>query len=549
MNTNKTPYEFIAPLVSEILQPILPLEYANATSYMEQLTMVCKKVVELVDAENKNPETIYNLVKKMYTEGSLQGIVADIISDICVNVKYPPAGLTPAKGDGNTNDWAAIINILNYCKSSQNNILLYFPAGNYYATTETVDTMTFGGMIYGKTLTVCGCGRSSRLSLGRNKVRILCDLHNIAISAESGITIFGNGLSVDYTTPHNTDIQGQGNNVYINMEKTSYDGDELTFTNVAKDSPSVYNIVNIMIHGHDVPKELINYGNNTVKILGYQEYKRLTDLNLSVSQEADISFPGGLNLTVGSKLANWLNFKGRLYVEDTGVGVSTDYASNGFYSSENPILMEGGDLDDIPNAGSRFRVQKDTIELAAKKIQFGDAAFDSQITETPAHAFKQYPATDEAGNPAPILLKNKNTDNISVCFFNNVGFETDFTIPVPAEYLKTDDVISIELSGWCEDGENYPAKITIGGQEYIFGRGDFYAKFLVTPLAGATDNNLKISGFSVDSEANYTGQKIYFFNKQLYVDLDTAGNVNFIFGHTGSPSKRVIYWSAVAHYN
>lgn len=548
MNTNKTPYEFIAPLVSEILQPILPLEYANATSYMEQLTMVCKKVVELVDAENKNPETIYNLVKKMYTEGSLQGIVADIISDICVNVKYPPAGLTPAKGDGQTNDWAAIVNILNYCKSSQNNILLYFPAGNYYATTETVDTMTFGGMIYGKTLTVCGCGRSSRLSLGSNKVRILCDLHNIAISAEGGITIFGNGLSVDYTTPHPTDIQGQGNNVYINMESTGYEGNEITFTDVAANTKTIYNYVKMAIKGHDGDVSMPNFAasDNTVTVIGYGETRKLHDFYLEVNKRAKLTFQNGFDLKVPGRI----DIKGKLQVEDQATGTSVEAEkSNGIWSLEKPVLLEGGDLDDIPNAGSRIRVQKDTIELAAKQIQFGDAAFDSQITETPAHAFKQYPATDEAGNPAPILLKNKNTDNISVCFFNNVGFETDFTIPVPAEYLKTDDVISIELSGWCEDGENYPAKLTIGGQEYIFGRGDFYAKFLVTPLAGATDNNLKISGFSVDSEANYTGQKIYFFNKQLYVDLDTSGNVNFIFGHTGSPSKRVIYWSAVAHYN
>lgn len=548
MNTNKTPYEFIAPLVSEILQPILPLEYANATSYMEQLTLVCKKVVELVDAENKNPETIYNLVKKMYTEGSLQGIVADIISDICVNVKYPPAGLTPAKGDGNTNDWAAIINILNYCKSSQNNILLYFPAGNYYATTETVDTMTFGGMIYGKTLTVCGSGRSSRLSIGRNKVRILCDLHNIAISAEGGITIFGNGLSVDYTTPHNTDIQGQGNNVYINMEKTGYEGNEITFTDVAANTKTIYNYVKMAIKGHDGDVSMPNFAanNNTVTVIGYGETRKLHDFYLEVLNRAKLTFTNGFDLKVPGRI----DIRGKLQVEDPATGTSVEAEkSNGIWSLEKPVLLEGGDLDDIPNAGSRVRVQKDTIELAAKQIQFGDKDFDTQITETPAHAFKLYPATDEAGNPAPILLKNKNTDNISVCFFNNVGFETDFTIPVPAEYLKTDDVISIELSGWCEDGENYPAKLTIGGQEYIFGRGDFYAKFLVTPLAGATDNNLKISGFSVDSEANYTGQKIYFFNKQLYVDLDTAGNVNFIFGHTGSPSKRVIYWSAVAHYN
>ena len=548
MNTNKTPYEFIAPLVSEILQPILPLEYANATSYMEQLTMVCKKVVELVDAENKNPETIYNLVKKMYTEGGLQGIVADIISDICVNVKYPPAGLTPAKGDGNTNDWAAIVNILNYCKSSQNNILLYFPAGNYYATTETVDTMTFGGMIYGKTLTVCGCGRSSRLSLGRNKVRILCDLHNIAISAEGGITIFGNGLSVDYTTPHPTDIQGQGNNVYINMESTGYEGNEITFTDVAANTKTIYNYVKMAIKGHDGDVSMPNFAasDNTVTVIGYGETRKLHDFYLEVNKRATLTFQNGFDLKVPGRI----DIRGKLNVEDQATGNSVEAEkSNGIWSLEKPVLLEGGDLDDIPNAGSRVRVQKDTIELAAKQIQFGDAAFDSQITETPAHAFKQYPATDEAGNPAPILLKNKNTDNISVCFFNNVGFETDFTIPVPAEYLKTDDVISIELSGWCEDGENYPAKLTIGGQEYIFGRGDFYAKFLVTPLAGATDNNLKISGFSVDSEANYTGQKIYFFNKQLYVDLDTAGNVNFIFGHTGTSTQRVIYWSAVAHYN
>ena len=535
MNTNKTPYEFIAPLVSEILQPILPLEYANATSYMEQLNMVCKKVVELVDAENKNPETIYNLVKQMYTEGSLQGIVADIISDICVNVKYPPAGLTPAKGDGNTNDWAAIINILNYCKSSQNTILLYFPAGNYYATTETVNTMTFGGMIYGKTLTVCGCGRSSRLSLGRNKVRILCDLHNIAISAEGGITIFGNGLSVDYTTPHNTDIQGQGNNVYINMEKPGYEGNEITFTDVAANTKTIYNYVKMAIKGHDGDISMPNFAasDNIVTVIGYGETRKLHDFYMEVNKRAKLTFQNGFDLKVPGRI----DIKGKLQVEDQATGTSVEAEkSNGIWSLEKPVLLEGGDIDDIPNAGSRVRVQKDTIELAAKQIQFGDKDFDTQITETPAQAFKLYPATDELGNKTSVVLENDNTKNISVCYYNNVWFETDFSVPIPAGYLTSDDVITIEVSGFCQNSAN-PATMDLGGQTINIGTGNFYAKFIYTALVGGTDN-IKISGFCVDSTA---GTQV--LNTSVAVNPTQPVSIAFGSGNT------TIYWSVTAHYN
>lgn len=536
MNTNKTPYEFIAPLVSEILQPILPLEYANATSYMEQLTMVCKKVVELIDAENKTPETIYNLVKKMYTEGSLQGIVADIISDICVNVKYPPAGLTPAKGDGKTSDKKAIDDIIAYAKTLAEGALVYFPAGTYLYNGGSGDTLEIPEKV-----NVVGCGDISILDMGAALIKIASNFSKIYIKSEANCIIAGRyGKYVEYIGRCKTVVTGTSNIVFVTVPGIDITSDYVTFLDdVVCDYNKVY--VAATVWGKNSPVPASPKRSNNLVYIGYSEHKDLQDLYIAIHRDFDLITSGDFNVQTYGRL----NVKGAFRAAEGYDTSSIDDVESGIITDRQNVRLLSGDYDNPDTDLCQILLNHTT-----KKVEFsasnGYAFESSKMKETPAKAFLTVPATGPDGKEHNLILSNDNTDNISVCLFNNVGYETDFSIPVPAEYLKTDDVISIELSGWCEDGANYPANLTIGGQKYILGRGDFYTKLVITPLPYESAN-LKISGFSVDSEASRDGQKIYFYNEQLKVD-DT-GLIDFIFGHTGSSTQRVIYWSAVAHYN
>jgi len=54
----------------------------------------------------------------------------DRLSISFINVKYPPTGLVGAKGDGQTDDWAAIQAIIDWC--FENNVMtIFFPNGTY----------------------------------------------------------------------------------------------------------------------------------------------------------------------------------------------------------------------------------------------------------------------------------------------------------------------------------------------------------------------------------------------------------------------------------
>jgi hypothetical protein len=63
---------------------------------------------------------------------SLDSQLAEIdnkFNSTIINVKYPPLGLTPAVGDGVTDDWSALQAIFNY--AYDNDCRIYLPAGNY----------------------------------------------------------------------------------------------------------------------------------------------------------------------------------------------------------------------------------------------------------------------------------------------------------------------------------------------------------------------------------------------------------------------------------
>lgn len=96
----------------------------------------------------KKWEDIADNIKEMIDEAVEEGLselnIEEIITNIlinyefAINVKNPPEGLTPAKGDGTTDDTAAINGCVNYAAGLSNGGIVFFPQGLYLTDTITL---------------------------------------------------------------------------------------------------------------------------------------------------------------------------------------------------------------------------------------------------------------------------------------------------------------------------------------------------------------------------------------------------------------------------
>ena len=112
------------------VQHILPLVYDDSLSYMELLGRVTKKLNELIVNNNKLPDFIAELIKDYISSGAIEKVLAEVLADYMLNVKFPPAGLTPATGDGSADDTEAIQGCIDYA-FNHGGMAVYFPSGKY----------------------------------------------------------------------------------------------------------------------------------------------------------------------------------------------------------------------------------------------------------------------------------------------------------------------------------------------------------------------------------------------------------------------------------
>ena len=111
---------------------ILPLAYDDSLSYYEVLAKVQEKINELIQAHNELPDYIKEAVIKYAHSDEFNDYIKSIFANLVVNVKYPPAGLKAAVGDGVTNDSDAFQNVLDYCNANQR--IMFIPDGKYVIT-------------------------------------------------------------------------------------------------------------------------------------------------------------------------------------------------------------------------------------------------------------------------------------------------------------------------------------------------------------------------------------------------------------------------------
>lgn len=112
------------------VQHILPLVYDDSLSYMELLARVTKRLNELIENNNKLPDYIMELIKEYISSGEIEKVLAEVLANYMLNVKFPPAGLTPATGDGSADDTEAIQGCIDYAFNN-GGMSVYFPSGSY----------------------------------------------------------------------------------------------------------------------------------------------------------------------------------------------------------------------------------------------------------------------------------------------------------------------------------------------------------------------------------------------------------------------------------
>ena len=120
------------------VQHILPLVYDDSLSYMELLGKVTKTLNELVENNSLLPDYIMKLIKEYISSGEIEKVLAEVLANYMLNVKFPPKGLTPAVGDGSADDTEAIQGCINYAYQN-GGMAVYFPSGAYLTQPLTLN--------------------------------------------------------------------------------------------------------------------------------------------------------------------------------------------------------------------------------------------------------------------------------------------------------------------------------------------------------------------------------------------------------------------------
>ena len=118
-------------------QKVLPLVYDDSISYYEVLCKMSEYLNQVIDNVNALPDIIDEAVKEYIESGEIQKVLNEMLQNFNpINVKNPPAELTPARGDGETDDTAALQAMIEY--GAENNLPMIFPAGVYRVTSLNI---------------------------------------------------------------------------------------------------------------------------------------------------------------------------------------------------------------------------------------------------------------------------------------------------------------------------------------------------------------------------------------------------------------------------
>lgn len=289
------------------IQHILPLVYDDSLSYIELLGKVINTLNEVVKNNNMLPDYIMELIKEYISSGEIEKVLAEILANYMLNVKFPPAELKPATGDGSADDTEAIQGCIDYAYNN-GGMSVYFPSGSYLTQPLTLrDKATLFGqdryttrliMKGGATkamftgdvdeLTLTGLGFDGNMDIQVNNVNLFTisvnsaiitnclltdgyDLLNITVNDDLQL----NGVIFKHAVENALVLKGagivQGNNLVF-KSVSALVGKNFVVMDVSKSI-----LEQLKCYGASPNAVLINGSNNVVKMWNEQSLKAYTD--------------------------------------------------------------------------------------------------------------------------------------------------------------------------------------------------------------------------------------------------------------------------------
>lgn len=289
------------------VQHILPLVYDDSLSYMELLGKVVNTLNEVVKNNNLLPDYITENIKEYISSGEIEKVLAEVLANYMLNVKFPPAGLTPATGDGSADDTEAIQGCIDYAYN-HGGMAVYFPSGSYLTQPLTLRNKAtlFGQDRYttrlimkgGSTkamftgdvdeLTLTGLGFDGNMDIQVNNVNLFTISVNSAIITNCLLTDGYDLLNITVNNDlqlNNVIFKHAVENALVLNGDGFVQGDNLIFKTISALVGKNFVVVNVSnsileqlkCHGASPNAVLINGNNNVVKIWNDLSTKAYTD--------------------------------------------------------------------------------------------------------------------------------------------------------------------------------------------------------------------------------------------------------------------------------
>jgi hypothetical protein len=403
------------------VQHILPLVYDDSLSYMELLGRVTKRLNELIENNNKMPDYIMELIKEYISSGEIEKVLAEVLANYMLNVKFPPANLTPATGDGSADDTEAIQGCIDYAFNN-GGMSVYFPSGSYltqpltlrnkatlfghdrYTTRLVMKGGATTAMLTGDVdeLTLSGLGFDGNMDIQVNNVNLFTISVNSAIITNCLLTDGYDLLNItvnddlqlnDVIFRHAVEnalvLKGggivQGNNLIFKTVSTLV-GKNFVIMDVSKSI-----LEQVKCYGASPNGVLINGNNNVVKIWNEQSLTPFVDngVNNSVTVYTDSEvekLTGSKTAIIGGNVTETITGNKGVTAHDiteTANGVRTENTTGNRNETTGGNLVENteGNATETVSGDKVVSSQNYTETVRADKVTNSNKSTETVTTE------------------------------------------------------------------------------------------------------------------------------------------------------------------------
>jgi len=412
------------PLIKKFFNQIIPLVFTDEFSYTELIAKLTEKTNELIENNNQIPNVIYNMVLSYVEREGMESVLADLISDFMLNVKYPPENIPAMVGDGMTDDTNSFIRICEYSKA-HGYLPLFFPSGNYL-----INGFDYANISIFNKLTLVGYGRET--------TTIKCNNPNVSGG------LFASTVNNSLFECRNITLDGTDGDFVIDFSGAT---PKINLSNVRiKNATSCFNVVsngfdvdvnNVIVEGFtDVGIYLQNGSGTTTTNLTSVILKSTTnniDTALQIENVNNVIFSDSvIQINSGSPITT--NGNNGTFVFSTNTAVPC--VDNGI---NNNFITAGGQLKLTSNNGKIEFATNNDVELIGENVILngnnnklkGNVIIDTndrvrvnQPLDTLSPYFKALPIIDSQGNNQNVLIANENIDQLKKESFTHVDFIT-----------------------------------------------------------------------------------------------------------------------------